>query len=214
MNIVSSACIKKRLFTLPKTGLPGITAHKKMAPPARLDNNYNPEPENAGESAVLILIYEARDNLYIPFIKRSDNGGIHSGQIALPGGKAEPEDADHIHTALRETREEIGVKLHRSDIAGELSPLYIPVSNYIVRPVVAYLPGKPMFVLNPGEVDEIHEVALNDFLLSQVTVKQLKIRNIPADIPFYCIGKTEIWGATAMIITELKEILTKKAASD
>jgi 8-oxo-dGTP pyrophosphatase MutT (NUDIX family) len=204
--------IKHRIRKESQNGLPGIRAHKKMAPPERIHSNYTPEPANAPESAVLILLYEDEQGLHIPLIKRSSNGGVHSGQIGLPGGKAEPADPDHIYTALRETEEEIGVKLSKQDVLGELSPLYIPVSNFIVRPVIAYFPQKPKFNINPAEVDEIHSISLDGFLKTEVTIKKLRLGNRSMDIPFFCIGKTEIWGATAMIISELKEILSKKAA--
>ena len=213
MPALNINCIKKRIDTHSQSGLPGISAHKKMAPPERINSNYTPEPKNAPESAVLILLYEDEQGLQLPLIKRSNNGSVHSGQIGLPGGKTEPADPDHIYTALRETEEEIGVKVNKQDVVGELSPLYIPVSNFIVRPVVAYFPEKPVFKLNPAEVDEIHTISLDDFLKTDITIKKLKLQNRPVDIPFFCIGKTEIWGATAMIISELKDILTKKAAS-
>lgn len=213
MRLLTRKNLETRLKEAAATGLPGLEAHKRMAPPTRLDDRYKPEPQNAGKSAVMILIFEENNELYIPFIERPHDGSIHGGQIALPGGKSEPQDTDRIETAIRETEEEIGVLVGRKQIISELSPLYIPVSNYTVKPIVAYADARPKFKTNPSEVADLHIIHLNKLLHSPIVNKTLRFGNQDVEIPFFIQNSTQIWGATAMIMNELKEILTKKRLS-
>ena len=131
---------------------------------ARIDyetriKNYENENKNniAKQSSVLILFYEKEGKLYIPLIKRASYDGVHSGQIAFPGGKVEPEDKDMIATALRESQEEIGISLTGIEILGILSPVFIPPSNFLVNVVLAYTSSVPQFTIDTFEVDELIE---------------------------------------------------------
>ncbi len=188
-------------------GLPGIDAQKIMAPLNRIDENYEVAPKQAKKSAVMLLIFEDCNELYLTLIERSKQGGVHAGQIALPGGKTEDIDSNHIETAIRETYEEVGVTIKHSQIIGELTPLYIPVSNFTVKPVVALANSRPNFSINRSEVEKLHILPLKKLIKSPIVIKKLKINNKLEDIPFFIQGETEIWGATAMIISELRELL-------
>eukprot|EP00899_Mesostigma_viride_P012114 jgi/Mesvir1/20903/Mv07977-RA.1 len=151
--------------------LPGPVAHIALAPLARAPQLRQAPPDDARKSAVLILLYErgvdARDTAVLTCLMRRTEGGSHSGQICFPGGRVEPGDPDLVHTALREAEEELGIPRGDVVVLGHLSDIYIPPSNFLVRPVVGYLRnGAPKFVPAPSEVAEVLEVAV-DTLLGQ-----------------------------------------------
>ena len=189
--------------------LPGLLYQAKMAPVTRLDN-YDPNPSGARKGGVLLLLYFESNKLYITFIKRSEDGGVHSGQISFPGGKYELEDKSLIQTAKRETFEEIGVNGSQVEIIGNLSTLYIPVSNYLVHPTVGFTKSVPQFVPNKTEVKEIIVIPL-EYFLSEINVHsgEIKVRNNRVKTPFYKINKHKIWGATAMIMSEFAEVVNR-----
>ena len=144
-------------------------------------------------------------------IKRPVYDGVHSGQIAFPGGKKEKSDFDLVQTALRETEEEIGVNHNSINIIGKLTRLYIPPSNFDVQPVVAYTESIPEFVLEKNEVDSILEINIEDFLNSKNIMhkKVLSRNNLRLRVICYFIQNKIIWGASAMILSEFIEVLKK-----
>ncbi|MCX6283043.1 MAG: CoA pyrophosphatase [Bacteroidetes bacterium] len=164
---------------------------------------------SAKPSGVLILLYPYKEDIYFVLMKRPDYTGVHSGQISLPGGKFENTDRDLIKTAVREAKEEVGIDPSAVNIMGILTPLYIPPSNYIVTPVIAWSDQRPKFKKEPREVDEIIEVSLADFLDDKnVQTKRVKLFiGLSADFPCYYINRNIIWGATAMILSEFRELL-------
>jgi hypothetical protein len=135
--------------------------------------------------------------------------GVHSGQISLPGGKVEPTDQDLAETALRESKEEIGVNPENIRLLGNLTNLYIPPSNFMVTPFVGYQSVRPVFKPDPSEVAEIIEVSLDSFLdNSIIRQKRMKLAlGLTMKVPAYCIGSHVIWGATAMILSEFRVII-------
>lgn len=167
------------------------------------------QPENAILSSVLILLYPSSENIRFVLMLRPDYDGVHSGQISLPGGKYEDSDESLIYTALREAAEEVGIDPSRVQILGQLTELYIPPSNFIVTPVVGYLTSHPVFIADPMEVAKIIEVTLSEFLDDEnVQNAEMKLRNgIKMSVPAFLIGGNVIWGATAMILSEFREIL-------
>lgn len=184
--------------------LPGMEAHLKMAPPQRFANRayYQPD-EKTRHSAVLLLIYPKEDKLYFPLIVRPENSGVHSGQVALPGGKKEDDDPDYIATALRETSEEIGVEVPRECVLGQLSSLYIPPSNFLVHPTIAALPHTPEFVPDQREVAQLLHIDLQDFQEKDCRREGLvSAKYLKAKVPYYDIADKIVWGATAMILSE------------
>ena len=134
--------------------------------------------------------------------------GIHSGQISLPGGKYELTDSDLSVTALREAQEEIGVDSKKVRLIGRLSELYIPPSNYIVQPFVGVLETEPAFTPDPKEVERIIEIRLEDLLDEKNKRKKRILLRTGTSIlaPCYIIDGNTIWGATAMILSEFREI--------
>lgn len=189
-------------------GLPGWEAHLKMSTSVHQNARINP-PKNTRKAAVLILLFPHQNELWMPLILRPTYQGVHSGQMALPGGKVEPEDQDLTDTALRETYEEIGVRVQREQVIGQLSDLYIPPSNITVTPVLAVQSQQPQYQPDPKEVAGITEVNVaslqqpENYLLGEVTVYNGTLLKAPS---FQIQGKT-IWGATAMMLSELLQII-------
>ena len=196
-----------------KEKLPGEEAQHKMSPKGRKTTSHylstNPNPKR---SAVLILIYQHQSNPHIVFILRPSYEGTHSGQVAFPGGKVEEGDTSLQDAALRETEEEIGVNRNTVKLLGALTPLYIPVSNFLVHPFVGSVSAKPRFAPDPNEVEQIIEVSLSeitdDRLVKNKTIL-IKSVNLEIETPYFDLGGHTVWGATAMILSELKEVLRK-----
>ncbi len=187
--------------------LPGALAHQIMLPTHRDSSFRFPEfTQGPVKSAVLLLFYPSDDGIIkFPLIQRSTYNGAHSGQISLPGGKQEENDADLIYTALRETHEEIGVAPGSVEIGGCLTDLYIAVSNFIVTPVIGFAEKKPVFSIDPSEVEAVFEtdlsVLFNPSCRKHGTV--LAGGKYEIQTPYFEIDNKIIWGATAMMLSEL-----------
>lgn len=179
--------------------MPAIRVHEMQ----NLDKMVNPKP-----SSVLILLFEKDQKVYFVVTQRQMYDGIHSGQISLPGGKADSSDINAEYTALRETWEEIGIESHKLEVIGQLSDLYIPPSNFIVSPFVAICREIPMYIRDETEVAQIVEIDL-DMLMddSAIKSKQFVGGKSIIEAPYFDIGGVEIWGATAMILSEFKSII-------
>ena len=187
--------------------LPGWDAHELMVPPLRGKEVII--PDNARKSAILLLIYQQDGEWTIPFMRRTQDGRVHGGQICFPGGRHDKTDPDYTYTALREADEEMGIKSHEIEVLGNLSTIYIPPSNSLVYPRVAISDKRPDFVPEPLEVAEIIEVSAKQFLdktnrgIHRVDV----FGGNYIDAPGYTVNGNElIWGGTAMMIAEFAEI--------
>jgi len=191
-----------------KKPLPGQLAQKNMSPlpvdPGRF--NFSESPRRG---AVLILIYPDADQAFFPLIKRPIYSGVHSGQIAFPGGKMEPEDKDISHTAVREAWEEVGVLPENVKLLGQISDLFVPASNFLVSPVIGYSERKPEFIPEIKEVDRIIETPVKQLLA--LDTKKQKILELGGlfklDTPYFDISNEVVWGATAMILEEFIQVL-------
>ena len=187
-----------------KSILPGRKAQYKMAPELRLDNRHG-YYQNA---AVMILLFIRAGSWHTVLMKRPEYAGAHSNQISLPGGKFEESDADLQETAMREIREEIGIDDKQIQILGCLSRLHIPVSGIEVLPLVGFYPDEPDFQPDPSEVTYLIEVPLED-LLNPVNSRE-KYRTLMCKlvkVPYFKIGEEQVWGATAMILSEFLEVI-------
>lgn len=190
--------------------LPGVEAHLLLAPDIRIkDLKAGILPEKAMESAVLILLYPLNGELHTVVILRNEYKGTHSGQISLPGGKREHSDSDFSCTALREAQEEIGINPDNVEIIGQLSPFYVMPSNFIIYPFIAYQATRPVFVPDPTEVQRIIEIELfKELNVDKIVNKTLTFSNtIQISAPGFIVGNEFMWGATAMIFSELIQIL-------
>ncbi len=188
--------------------LPGQEAHSVMASETRLKLKMPTPNERTRESAVLILFYPSENNIFMPLILRPQYDGVHGGQMAFPGGRAEKEDENLERTALREAQEEIGVRVSDVQVLGKLTKLYIPPSNFHVQPVIGFMSRKPEFYPDPKEVDKVIEISIEEMKNpSIIGRKVLNVRGIEIDTPFYDILDTTVWGATAMMISELLMVI-------
>ncbi len=187
--------------------LPGEAAHRKMASSARSRLGVKPN-ERTRRSAVLLCFYPYQESIYVPLILRPQYDGVHAGQMAFPGGRMERFDENLTRTALREAQEEVGIRVSDVTVLGLLTELFIPPSNFYVQPVVGILPYRPDFYPDPREVEDIVEVDL-DTLLDETIVgnSKIEVRGMTVDAPFYQIQGHRVWGATAMMISELLVVL-------
>jgi 8-oxo-dGTP pyrophosphatase MutT (NUDIX family) len=193
--------------------LPGKQAQLLMTSNRRLrEIMESHKMDQAIKSSVLVLLYPGKENYEPNFVVtlRTVYNGIHSGQISLPGGQFEFPDENLMQTALRETHEEIGMDPSRITIIGPLTELYIPPSNYLVQPFVGFTTGYPEFHPQQEEVKQIIEIPVN-LLLDEKNVmeKEISAGGIQFSAPSFFINGTIIWGATAMILNEFKEIIRK-----
>jgi len=189
--------------------LPGKQAHFKMLPLVRLPE-FDPIPEKARKSSVLLLLFEDKNKkICTIFIQRPTYKGVHSNQISFPGGSYHPSDGSLEHTALRETEEEIGLQHDRIHIIGSLTDLYIPPSNFRVRPFIGYSTEMNELVPDKHEVKKIIPVEINEFAGNKnVRSKKIRIQDgSEFDTLYYDVMGLTIWGATAMILREFSELL-------
>lgn len=191
--------------------LPGTKAQFLMAPDPT--DYYNRFSDNYREAAVLALIYPIDGQLHLVFMERTsdDKRDKHAGQISFPGGKLEESDKSLMDCALREANEEVGIEPDQVQILGGLSKVFVFVSNFMVYPYVAYSEKRPNFVKDTDEVNEILEVPISDLLdESNHKKKDLTIRNyLLKDVPYYDLKGHVLWGATAMMTSELMFLLKK-----
>ena len=202
-------CIPK----LEREKLPGETAHAIMTPPERADimKTLDITKVNPRKAAVMMLFYPRNQKTNIILILRNSYKGVHSSQIAFPGGKEEDSDASLMHTALRETHEEIGIAPEKIIVIRPFSEVYIPPSNFMVSPFLGYSHETLIFNPDPNEVAGIIEVSIEDFLDDTIVVnrKMDTAYSQSIDVPSFKIDDHYVWGATAMILSELRETLKK-----
>ena len=161
--------------------------------------------QDAKQAAVLLLLWPQGGSLYFVLTRRASDLRGHSGQISLPGGRCDPEDSDHTATALRETGEELGIAASEVQVLGRLDSIYIPPSNFMVRPVVGALPAPPCFQPQAAEVAEVLQLPLALLFDPQRKRESLQIRNGRSlRIPWYAFGGQMVWGATAMLLSEFE----------
>jgi 8-oxo-dGTP pyrophosphatase MutT (NUDIX family) len=201
----------KYIPKIEKETLLATEAHLLMAPPERADliRNLNIQDKNPKHAAVLMLFYPKKSLTHLVLIVRNSYPGVHSSQIAFPGGKVEPEDISIQHTALRETYEEIGVPSNKIEIIKAFTEVYIPPSNFLVYPFLGFSSDELIFIPDPNEVSGIIELPISDFLDEKnIVLKKMKTsysENI--EVPAFKIEEKYVWGATAMMLSELKETI-------
>ncbi len=191
--------------------LPGEAAQFKMAPLARKRLSEMPiEDDSIRKAAVMIPLFRSDEQDCFLLTVRSIYEGVHSGQISFPGGKFDENEIDPIQVALREMEEEVGIKAAQVKIIGKLSPLYIPVSNMHVQPIIAWV-SEPNWTANSHEVAQILEVPIQQLFQDNVIQKKRMefSPGIPVEVPYFDIKGHVVWGATAMIISELLSVLEK-----
>jgi 8-oxo-dGTP pyrophosphatase MutT (NUDIX family) len=200
--------IKNKLLAIHPNEFPGGKAHMEMTP---YKKDLIIKPEFPRLSAVMVLVYEKNEQSEILLLKRSDYQGVHSAQVSFPGGKKDESDHDLLFTACRELEEETGISSRKIEVIRELSPMFIPPSNFMVHPFVAISNHLPEIILNERESQYQFGIQLNDLLsdeflsLTDITTSYGKMK----DVPYFNLNNEIIWGATAAILNELKWVLKK-----
>lgn len=197
--------LRKRL----KEPLPGREAQIKMAPKPIDERRFKENPIRPPRlGGVMVLLYPDEQGIHIPLMKRPEYDGAHSGQVSFPGGKLENVDTNLIDTALRETHEEIGVPKEQIEVIGNLSELFIIASNFKVLPTVGVIREKPNFIPDPIEVADVLPMAinaLNDYSIR--SVKEMRFPPYTIFSPYFDVRGEVVWGATAMMLSELAELV-------
>lgn len=196
---------------LAEAKLPATAAHIKMAPIERIESlNSTFENKNPKKAAVMMLLYPKKGITHLVLIVRNSYEGVHSGQIAFPGGKYENEDINFSATALRETHEEVGIHPEKMKIIKPFTPMYIPPSNFMVHPFFGICTEEVCFVPDRNEVARIIELPLSVFLNDEIIINAKLATSYANDInvPAFEIEGQVVWGATAMMLSELKDVLT------
>jgi 8-oxo-dGTP pyrophosphatase MutT (NUDIX family) len=188
--------------------LPGAEAQRYMATEPRSGPaEYGPRPAPR-QGAVLALLYPWQGRLWLPLTRRSERLAHHGGQVSLPGGGVEPGDTSPWRAALREATEECGIDPTAVDYLGALTPLYVPPSNYQVHPFVGLAAARPAFRADAREVAEIIELPLDLLLDPAAKEERHEVwRGGQRRVPYYRAGGHAIWGATAMMLSELEAAL-------
>jgi 8-oxo-dGTP pyrophosphatase MutT (NUDIX family) len=190
--------------------LPGMEAQFKMASQFRLPSDLEfYDLSKARKGAVLILLYPHEDKINTILTLRPSYDGVHSGQVSFPGGKLDPEDENLAAAALREAEEEVGLNRNNIKLIGNLSNLYIPPSNFLVSPFVGIMNKKPVLIKNEREVEKIIEVPITYFLDESIKGKKMITPRefVTFEAPYYDVEGHTVWGATAMILSEMMELI-------
>ncbi len=205
---------EKQIVKVTKMELPGETAQFKMAPIERLQElkRIAKEKNTAKKAGVMVLFYPSENlETYLILILRKTYKGVHSAQVGFPGGKLEAEDKNIQDAALRETEEEVGISREAISVLKQLTEIFIPPSNFFVQPFLGITTEAPKFVPQEEEVEALIEVSLENFMDdSNITSQNLSTSyatNI--DVPAFKLNGHIVWGATAMMLNEVRELLKK-----
>ena len=189
---------------------PGFEAQKRMAP-RLLDGNYTHDieaPVGTRVNGVLVFVYPEDDRPHILFTVRTNHLPTHKGQISFPGGGLNNGE-DVVSAALREAEEEVGLLRNDVKVVGQLSDLYIPVSNNVLSPVVAISEKKPVFEPNPEEVERVLVSPIDLFMDDKCKCEEVwKLHDREIIVPYWNMFDVPLWGATAMVLSEFLEVLS------
>ncbi|MEW4925503.1 CoA pyrophosphatase [Algibacter sp. 2305UL17-15] len=194
--------------------LPAEVSHFKMMPPFRQELLKQQEKaiKNAKRAGVLALFYPNESNeTCLVLILRNTYNGVHSAQVSLPGGKLEPQDKNLEETAVRETFEEVGVPIKDIEIIKKITQVYIPPSNFYVQPFMGISIKTPNFLKQDDEVEQLIEVKLKDLLNDKNLINKKVATSYSAaiEVPAFKLNEFTVWGATAMMLSEIKDVICK-----
>jgi 8-oxo-dGTP pyrophosphatase MutT (NUDIX family) len=204
----------KQIVKITKLDLPGETSHYKMAPIERLKEltKKSLKKNKAKRASVMVLFYPNKaGETHLALILRKTYKGVHSAQVGFPGGRQEVSDLSSKHTALRETQEEIGVLQEDIRVLKKLTQIYIPPSNFFVEPFIGICEKTPQFILQQTEVEALIEVKISDLLDDGIYCTRRLSTSYATDIevPAYILNTHVVWGATAMMLSEVRELLNQ-----
>lgn len=201
------------IFSKLQEPLPGKSAHLKLAPYRKSTFDLDLNQFQPKLASTLILLYQSDQKTKFTLIQRPDYSGTHGGQISFPGGKNE-EGESLKETALRETFEEIGIAKDKIQVIGELSQVYVPPSNFLISPFIAFMDESPLFITDEKEVKRLLEIDLNELLkegvikekaiiVGQNTENAMKIK-----VPYLDLHNHTVWGATGVILSEFRDLIS------
>ena len=207
MNLADLPAVEAFLRERLGQALPGAPAQWRFAPrPARKGWEPDQQPEGARQAAALILLYESHGGLVLPLTVRRDDLPHHPGQISLPGGAVDPGEPPE-QAALREAHEEIGIVAGDVRLVGSLSTLNVIVSNFVVRPFVGVVNGRPEFRLAPNEVASLVEVPLEELRdAGRIGWSRHVREGLIVEYPHFDLAGHHVWGATAMMLGEFASL--------
>jgi 8-oxo-dGTP pyrophosphatase MutT (NUDIX family) len=187
--------------------LPGATAQAVMAPRPRTGWRPQHIPAEVRQAAALVLLYPLDSDLCLALTVRAPDLFRHGGQVSLPGGAMEADETVE-RAALREASEEVGIDASLVEVVGRLSPLHIPVSGFVLHPVVGIGRTRPIFRLDPLEVARLIELPVRALSNPASTgVGRRTHDGQTFEVPYFAADGEQIWGATAMVLSELMEVL-------
>ena len=209
--------LKRIIPKLKLSNLNSKTSQIKLAPSFRkefIKLNSN-KLLSSKKAAVIAALYEDDNKVRLILILRNTYNGVHSNQIGFPGGRVEVYDKTLFDTAIRETHEEIGVRVQKNELIRELQEIYIPPSNFNVYPFLVILNHPPSFVKDDKEVKEVITIDLESLLNCKITQTQIPIPvklnelNIQNDVevPAFKLAGYNVWGATAMMLSEIRDLI-------
>ncbi len=201
-----------RISKIKNIPLPAEVSQFKMAPPFRKELlQKNKEAiKYAKKAGVLALFYpDITQQTKLVLILRKSYEGVHSAQVGFPGGKLELNDESLEHAAVRETYEEIGVPVHDIKVITQLTEVYIPPSNFYVQPYLGFSINTPNFIKDENEVEAIIEIPFDHFIDDEMVIlKRVSTSyNVEVEVPAFSLNGHVVWGATAMILSEIKDLL-------
>ena len=190
---------------------PGLVSQLKMVPDHRRhEKTFQEIGDSCHRAGVLLLLYPWQGRLHVVLTRRTAKVAHHQAQISFPGGQQDSHESP-LEAALRETLEELDVAPSSVRVLGELTPLYVPPSNYCIYPVVAAADSRPDFRPSPHEVAEVLEIPLDHLLDAKNTRREVwPLRGLDVNVPFYLFQDHKIWGATAMIMAELLDLIRSR----
>ena len=203
--------LEARLRAALASPLPGIDAQLRMAPRPRVGWDPHRIPEGLRDGAALVLVYPKHDVPHVLLTVRGAELRKHTGQVSFPGGAVDPNESFET-AALREASEEVGVAPAAVRVVGRLTPIHIPVSGYLLHPVVGVVDQRPSFRPAEWEVARLLEVPLALFddpsiVKNQRQTRQRDGETVEVDVPYFEIDGEIVWGATAMILAEFLVLL-------
>lgn len=196
-----------RLVSALGTTLPGVEAQATMSPRPRHGWRPGRVPGDARDAAALLLVYRRERHPHVLLTLRREDLSSHAGQVSLPGGTVDPGETVEV-AARREAWEEVGLDPGAVNVIGELTPLHIPASGFLLHPVLAWTSPDPILRPSDAEVAELIETPLDELRSPErLELETWTLRGQPVDVPFFRLAGHKVWGATAMVLAEFLALL-------